>query len=308
MIAGSPTLPTAVVRYDVTSGTFETLKRSLEADVDPGYLSIPTPIEFPTENGLTAHGFLYLPRNKDFVAPEGELPPLLVQSHGGPTGATSTALSLPLQFWTSPRICCARRQLRRQHRLWPRLPAATERRWGIVDVDDHVNAASYLIEQRSRRPGAHRHPRLERQRLHDAGHPGVPRSLPRRRQPLRHQRSGDDDDRHPQVRVTLPRRTDRAISRSERHLRRSLADPSSGGIHRAPDPLPGKRRHGGAARSGGDDVRGHGSRAVSRWRWSSSPAKGTGSAAPRTSGARSKESSISTGRSSASRRTARSSR
>ena len=77
-----------------TSGTFETLKRSLETEIDPGYLSIPEPVEFPTENGLTAHGFLYLPRNKDFVAPEGELPPLLVQSHGGPTGATSTALSL----------------------------------------------------------------------------------------------------------------------------------------------------------------------------------------------------------------------
>ena len=74
LVGGSPTLPTAIVRYDQTSGKFETLKRSLETEIDPGNLSIPTPVEFPTENGLTAHGFLYLPRNKDFVAPEGELP------------------------------------------------------------------------------------------------------------------------------------------------------------------------------------------------------------------------------------------
>ena len=116
MVAGSPTLPTAVVRYDPASGTFETLKRSLETEIDPGYLSIPTPVEFPTENGLTAHGFLYLPQNKDFVAPEGELPPLLVQSHGGPTGATSTALSLSDPVLDVTWFCRARRQLRRQHR------------------------------------------------------------------------------------------------------------------------------------------------------------------------------------------------
>jgi dipeptidyl aminopeptidase/acylaminoacyl peptidase len=119
----------------------------LETDVDRGYLSIPEPVEFPTENGLTAHGFLYLPWNKDFAAPEGELPLLLVQSHGGPTGATSTALSLPLQFWTSRGFAVldvnygGSTGYGRPYRQ--RLTDA----WGIVDVDDHVNAARYLIER-----------------------------------------------------------------------------------------------------------------------------------------------------------------
>jgi dipeptidyl aminopeptidase/acylaminoacyl peptidase len=147
MVAGSPTLATAVVRYDPASGTLETLKRSLETDIDAGYLSIPTPVEFPAENGLTAHGFLYLPRNVDFVAPEGEMPPLLVQSHGGPTSATSTALSLPLQFWTSRGFAVldvnygGSTGYGRPYRQ--RLTDA----WGIVDVDDHVNGARYLIER-----------------------------------------------------------------------------------------------------------------------------------------------------------------
>ena len=34
-------------------------------------------------------------------APAGELPPLVVRSHGGPTGRASPALNLQIQFWTS---------------------------------------------------------------------------------------------------------------------------------------------------------------------------------------------------------------
>ena len=144
---GSPTLPLAIARYDVASGAFETIKRSLDVEVDPGYLSIPESIEFPTEGGLTAHAFLYLPKNKDFVAAEGELPPLLVQSHGGPTGNTSTSLSLAMQFWTSRGFAVldvnygGSTGYGRPYRQ--RLTDA----WGIVDVDDHVNGARYLIAQ-----------------------------------------------------------------------------------------------------------------------------------------------------------------
>jgi dipeptidyl aminopeptidase/acylaminoacyl peptidase len=146
MIAGSPTMATAVVRYDLASGTFETLKRSLEVELDPGYLSIPEPVEFPTANGLTAHGFLYLPRNKDFAAPDSELPPLLVQSHGGPTGATSTALSLPNQFWTSRGFAILDVNYGGSTGYGRPYRQRLNDAWGIVDVDDHVNGARSLIE------------------------------------------------------------------------------------------------------------------------------------------------------------------
>ena len=73
------------------------LRRSSELAIDPGYLSAPQAIEFPTEDGLTAHAFFYPPRNRDFAAPAGERPPLLVMSHGGPTGATIA----DARTWTS---------------------------------------------------------------------------------------------------------------------------------------------------------------------------------------------------------------
>jgi dipeptidyl aminopeptidase/acylaminoacyl peptidase len=147
MIAGSPTLATAAVRYDSSSGTFETLKRSLEVEIDPGYLSVPEPVEFPTENGLTAHGFLYLPQNKDYVAPESELPPLLVQSHGGPTSGTSTALSLPNQFWTSRGFAILDVNYGGSTGYGRPYRQRLNDAWGIVDVDDHVNGARHLIER-----------------------------------------------------------------------------------------------------------------------------------------------------------------
>ena len=59
----------------------------LDLELDPGYISVAEPVEFPTDNGVTAHAFFYPPRNKDFRRLRGELPPLLVMSHGGPTAA-----------------------------------------------------------------------------------------------------------------------------------------------------------------------------------------------------------------------------
>uniref|UniRef100_A0A1I8F2W8 Peptidase_S9 domain-containing protein n=1 Tax=Macrostomum lignano TaxID=282301 RepID=A0A1I8F2W8_9PLAT len=54
-----------------------------------GYIFVAQPIEFPTANGATAHAYYYPPRNRDFVAPSGSRPPLLVRAHGGPTAAAS---------------------------------------------------------------------------------------------------------------------------------------------------------------------------------------------------------------------------
>ena len=73
----------------------------LRDDLDERYVSVARPIEFPTEDGLTAHGFYYPPYNADFEAPDGELPPLVVFSHGGPTSATDDTLKATTQFWTS---------------------------------------------------------------------------------------------------------------------------------------------------------------------------------------------------------------
>jgi len=62
---------------------------------------VPREIEFPTTNGAKAYGYLYSPTNRDYVAPAGDKPPLLVTVHGGPTAADAISLRLRLQYWTS---------------------------------------------------------------------------------------------------------------------------------------------------------------------------------------------------------------
>ncbi len=69
--------------------------------MDEGYLSVPRAVEFPTEGGLTAFMNYYPPANKDYALPPGELPPLLIKIHGGPTSQASTGFSLGIQYWTS---------------------------------------------------------------------------------------------------------------------------------------------------------------------------------------------------------------
>ena len=145
--AGGPTQPNALLRLDLESGRPDVVRRSNPASVDPEYLSVPETIEFPTENGLTAHAFFYPPRNPDFVTPEGAKPPLLLKSHGGPTAATSNALDLEIQYWTSRGFAVVDVNYGGSTGYGREYRRRLEGNWGVVDVDDCVNAARYLAEQ-----------------------------------------------------------------------------------------------------------------------------------------------------------------
>ena len=142
---GSATEGAAVVSLHLSSGQVEVLRRSRDVAMAPGYLSEPQAIEFPTENGLTAHAFFYAPRNDDFGAPAGERPPLLVKSHGGPTGSTSTILSLGIQYWTSRGFAVLDVNYGGSTGYGRAYRERLDGQWGVVDVDDCVNGARYLV-------------------------------------------------------------------------------------------------------------------------------------------------------------------
>jgi dipeptidyl aminopeptidase/acylaminoacyl peptidase len=145
---GSPIEPTSIVQLDLATGKTRVLRRSFEPRDDlRRYFSIPEAIEFPTTDGRTSHGFFYAPHNPDFTPLPGEKPPLLVISHGGPTAATSSSLSLLIQYWTSRGFGVldvnygGSTGYGRAYRL--RLNG----QWGVVDVDDCTHGALYLAEQ-----------------------------------------------------------------------------------------------------------------------------------------------------------------
>lgn len=146
-IAGSPTEETALVRLALDTLKIEVIKRSGKVDIDRGYISIPESIEFPTEGGLTSHGFYYPPINHDYQAPEGECPPLIVMSHGGPTSSTSSTLEMKIQYWTSRGFAVLDVNYGGSTGYGREYRRRLNGQWGVVDVDDCVNGARYLVEQ-----------------------------------------------------------------------------------------------------------------------------------------------------------------
>ncbi len=154
-MAASPTEPYSVNQFDLASGQLSILRRSFEPmkvpgasdGIDPGYFSIPQPVEFPTENGLTAHALFYPPANPDFSAPAGELPPLRVLSHGGPTGSTSSALRYGLQYWTSRGFAVLDVDYGGSTGYGRAYRERLNGQWGLVDVDDCCNGARWLAAQ-----------------------------------------------------------------------------------------------------------------------------------------------------------------
>src|SRR6266699_4062069 len=147
-ICSSPTESLAVVKLDLDTFSMQVLHQSSKARIEADYLSIAEPIEFPTENGLTAYALFYPPKNRDYTAPQGELPPLLVESHGGPTGMTYSELDLEIQYWTSRGIAVLDVNYVGSTGYGHTYRQRLDGQWGVVDVDDCVNGARYLVEQR----------------------------------------------------------------------------------------------------------------------------------------------------------------
>jgi dipeptidyl aminopeptidase/acylaminoacyl peptidase len=145
MIAATHTEGWQVVILDPTSGAVDVVRRGRPVPIDPAYISCPEPIVFPTEGGLTAHANYYRPSNPGFVAPEDELPPLLVNVHGGPTSSHDAKLDLDIQYWTSRGIAVVDVNYGGSTGYGREYRERLRGEWGVVDTVDSINAAKYLI-------------------------------------------------------------------------------------------------------------------------------------------------------------------
>ena len=148
-IGASPTVAAQVVLLDFTSRSVEVLRSSADLSVDPGYLSVPRQISFPTEGGLTAHAHFYPPANGDFTpmaGPDEERPPLIVMSHGGPTSQSTAAFDLHKQFFTSRGFAVVDVNYGGSTGYGRDYRRRLNGNWGIVDTMDCINAARHLAE------------------------------------------------------------------------------------------------------------------------------------------------------------------
>jgi dipeptidyl aminopeptidase/acylaminoacyl peptidase len=147
-LAGSPSDPTTVVVVDPQSGASEVLRRSATIAEDADlrrFTSVPRHLEFPTEDGRTAFANYYPPQNPDCVAPAGERPPLVVKCHGGPTASASSVLDLRIQFWTSRGVAVLDVDYGGSTGYGRAYRDRLEGAWGVVDVEDCINAARHAV-------------------------------------------------------------------------------------------------------------------------------------------------------------------
>lgn len=115
--------------------------------VPSGFLPAPEDITFPTTGGVEAHGLYYPPAHPEYEGPTGELPPLLVLAHGGPTGAARRQLQLALRYWTSRGWGVVDVDYRGSTGYGRPYMRALDGVWGVADVDDCIAAAQFLVQR-----------------------------------------------------------------------------------------------------------------------------------------------------------------
>ena len=146
-IGGAPDRSASVVSLDLRSGETRVHRSSSAISIDESLLSRPVALGWPTGDGSEiAHGYYYPPRNESYRAPAGETPPLVVMSHGGPTGATSDALNPATQFWTSRGFAVLDVDYRGSTGYGRAYRERLYGEWGVVDVEDCVAGALHLAE------------------------------------------------------------------------------------------------------------------------------------------------------------------
>ncbi|RUS69177.1 hypothetical protein EGW08_023062 [Elysia chlorotica] len=133
-----------VIRVNEATEKVDIIREAMSIQIDKGYISVPEKISFPTTNNETCFGYYYPPTNKDYKAPAGELPPLLVQAHQGPTLAFVDTLDLRLQFFTSRGFAVLRVDYRGSTGYGKAYRYRLRNLWGVLDIEDCCEGVKYL--------------------------------------------------------------------------------------------------------------------------------------------------------------------
>ncbi|MBA2717765.1 MAG: S9 family peptidase [Chloroflexi bacterium] len=145
--AAAPDRPWAIVELDLGTGSTTELQRSTRSELDPADVSVGRLVEFPTDGDRTAFGIAYLPHNRTFRGPDGNSPPLVVTSHGGPTAQASTAFAVLVQLFTSRGFAVLDVDYGGSTGYGRDYRKRLEGEWGVVDLADCVAGARWMANR-----------------------------------------------------------------------------------------------------------------------------------------------------------------
>ena len=168
-VAASWTRRAAVVEI-AADGTHRQLSAAESSTLEPTDVSVPEAFTFDSADGRQAHAFFFPPANSAQsghlaeVAARGssvepspadvagsassnELPPLVVLSHGGPTGSARSSLDLGIQYWTTRGIAVVDVNYGGSTGYGTAFRNLLAGQWGVIDTQDCINAALHLARE-----------------------------------------------------------------------------------------------------------------------------------------------------------------
>jgi dipeptidyl aminopeptidase/acylaminoacyl peptidase len=137
--------PAELHLLDLVRGDDRVLRRTAARLLPESLVSRAQPLSWDSPDG-PVHAWYYPPTNRDCYAPAGELPPVQVWSHGGPTDFSDASFALRTQFWTSRGIGILDVNYSGSSGYGRAYRQRLQGRWGIVDVRDCVDGAHALVE------------------------------------------------------------------------------------------------------------------------------------------------------------------
>lgn len=137
---GYPDRPTELHRVDLNTGSSMVVRRSAESRLDRDHVSQAISRSWAGPDG-DVHAWYYPPTNPLVTAPLGELPPLQVWSHGGPTGLATPEFRPALQYWTSRGFAILDVNYAGSSGYGRAYRKRLDRQWGVADVRDCIDGA-----------------------------------------------------------------------------------------------------------------------------------------------------------------------
>ena len=148
-VAGFPDRPSRIQVQRLDSHEAVTVAAPDPHSIPSEVISAPEAISFPTQSDADgaelAHAYYYPPRNGANGGLPGELPPLLVTTHGGPTASAGPELNWNVQYYTSRGWAVADVNYTGSTGYGRGYRQCLNGRWGEADVADCVACVRHLV-------------------------------------------------------------------------------------------------------------------------------------------------------------------
>ena len=144
VVGGNANLARGLRILNLVTGALEDVRLSTDGLPHADFLPDAQPMTFT--GGREVHAFAYPPKNPNFTAPEGELPPYVAFVHGGPTTQVNAGLSLTFAYFTSRGIGVIDVNYGGSTGYGRAYRERLKGQWGIVDVEDTVAAVLGLAD------------------------------------------------------------------------------------------------------------------------------------------------------------------